>query len=279
MTQPSLVAPVLAFARISFTELLSYRIRYAVGILNYVIYMAVQYFIWTAVYASAPGGGESIAGYELGDLVTYFAIGWIVRVSYYNNIDRELADRVSQGDVALDLLRPVSLMARYYGQAIGEASLRLFLMGIPTSLILFPLFSVNGPTFGEGATAIAGGAAFALSVLLALHIFFLVNFAIGASTVFFEKIRGFLWAKFMLVQFLSGQLVPYEYFPGWARAVLEALPFRSMIYAPVSIYVGKARGSRLVLELGLQILWVVALWAVARWLWSRCRARLLVQGG
>lgn len=293
------LSPVLGFARLAFLDLLAYRLRYVVGILNYVIYMGVQYFLWSAVYASAAGGASaagaagaagaaSAAGAAGADglplpldvLVTYFAVGWIVRASSYNNVDREIADRVSRGDIVLDLLRPASLLAMRYGQAAGEVAFRAAFMGLPTALIFFPLFGVRGPALpgdllGAGSTLLA----FAASVVLAFHLFFLMNFAIGVSTVFLEKIQGFLWAKFMLVQLLSGLLVPFELFPGWARAVLEALPFRGMMYAPISIYSGLSSGAGIAGELGIQAAWTVALWGFARWVWARARRRLSVQGG
>jgi ABC-2 type transport system permease protein len=270
---------VLAFARMSFLDVLAYRIRYLVGIANYTIYMGVQYFLWSAVYQSSPAP-EGIGGFGFREIITYFAVGWVLRVSCFNNLDRELADRVSQGDIILDLLRPVSLLAMRYGEAVGEAVFRLFFMTVPTALVLFPLFHVSGPAVPAGAAAAAvWWLAFLASTLLAFHIFFLINFLIGVSTVFFEKIRGFLWAKFVLVQFLSGLLVPFDLFPGWARAVLGALPFRGVIYGPISIYVGRARGVRLCLEILQQAGWCLALYFAARWLWAVARRKLLAQGG
>ena len=272
-------SPTLAFARVAFTEILSYRLRYLVGIGNYVIYMGVQYFLWKSVYASAPSGMAEIGGYSFRDIVTYFAVGWIIRVSYYNNVDREIADRVSQGDIVLDLLRPVTLLQRYYGEAVGEGTMRVFFMGLPTACVLFPLFGVGGPALPPGPAALVTLAAFAASVLLAFHVFFLLNFIVGAATVFFEKIRGLLWAKFLLVQFLSGLLVPFDLFPDWARVILEALPFRAIAYGPLTIYLGKASGAQLAGELALQATWTIVLYLAARMLWRLCRRRLLVQGG
>ncbi len=154
MKASAIPIPVIAFARLAFTDLLAYRLRYVVGILNYVIYMGVQYFLWLAVYSSAAVEEAAIGGFRFREIITYFAIGWIVRVSCYNNIDRELADRISQGDIALDLLRPVSVLERYYGEAAGEALFRLLFMGLPTATILFPLFGVSGPSFpGEAPQA------------------------------------------------------------------------------------------------------------------------------
>lgn len=271
---------VLAFVRLTFIDRLTYRLRYVVGVMNYVIYMAVQYFLWSAVYSSSPGTDPTIGTFRFAEIVQYFAVGWIIRVSYYNNIDRELSDRVTQGDVALDLLRPMSLLERYYGEAVGEALFRIGFMGLPTALVLFPLFGIAGPDLsGDTGTVAARTGAFVLSVVLAFHVFFLVNFLVGAMAVFFEKIQGLIWAKFTLLQFLSGLLVPFDLFPEWARSVLGVLPFRGMAYGPLRIYLGRATGVEAAKELGLQLLWVLALYAAAHTLWSACRRRLIVQGG
>ncbi len=271
---------VLAFVRLTFIDRLTYRLRYVVGIMNYVIYMAVQYFLWSAVYASSPDPEAAIGTFRFHEIVQYFAVGWVIRVSYYNNIDRELSDRVSQGDVALDLLRPMSLLQRYYGEALGEALFRIGFMGIPTALVLFPLFGVGGPDLsGSAAAAAVRATAFTLSVVLAFHVFFLVNFLVGAMTVFFETIQGLIWAKFVLLQFLSGLLVPFDLFPAWARRILEILPFRGMAYGPLQIYLGRATGLEAAKEIALQLFWALALYVAARGLWSACRRRLLVQGG
>jgi ABC-2 type transport system permease protein len=271
---------VLSFARMAFLDLLAYRLRYVVGILNYTIYMGVQYFLWSAVFRSTPHGTDRIGGFSFQEMVTYFAAGWIVRVSYFNNIDREIADRVSQGDIALDLLRPVSLLTMRYGEAVGESLFRVLFMGLPTALVLFPLFGADLPTLPPDAP---GGAmailAFLASGVLAFHVFFLLNFLIGISTVFFEKIRGFLWAKFILVQFLSGLLIPFDLFPHWARVLLGILPFRAIIYGPITIYLGRARGLQVLEELTLQAGWTLALYLLARWFWGLCRRKLTVQGG
>jgi ABC-2 type transport system permease protein len=273
-------APILGFARMAFLDLLAYRLRYVVGVLNYVIYMGVQYFLWSAVYASAPGGEEGIGGFRFREIVTYFAVGWVVRVSTFNNLDRELSERVTQGDIVLDLLRPPSLLAMRYGGALGEAAFRIAFMGLPTALVLFPLFGVRAPAAGGSfAGALAVIAAFVASAVLAFHLSFLINFMVGASTVFFERIRGFLWAKFVLIQLLSGLLVPLDLFPPWARTVLEALPFRGTIHAPASIWLGRGGGAGAARELALQAAWTAVLWFLARRLWARARRKLVVQGG
>ena len=41
-----------AFIRNSFLKMLAYRLRYYTGIITYLLFVSVYYFIWSAVYAS-----------------------------------------------------------------------------------------------------------------------------------------------------------------------------------------------------------------------------------
>ncbi len=277
--QSRLLVPIFAFARLTFTDKLAYRVRYVIGVINYTIYMSVQYFLWQAVFASSTEGGSTMKGFTFEALITYFAIGWIVRVSYYNNLDEDLAERVNRGDIASDLLRPMPLLGVYYGKALGESSFRILFMALPTACVLFPLFSVSSPKWPSGIEWWLHAGSFVLSIIFAFHIFFFINFIVGTIAVYFERLLGVIWAKFVVLQFLSGLLVPFDFFPSWARGILEFLPFRAIVYSPAMIYLGKGGEGIPLKELGLQAFWTVFLLAFSVFFWRRARRRLVVLGG
>ena len=78
---------------------------------------------------------------------------------------------------------------------------------------------------------------------------------------------------------MSGQLIPISFFPEALQRIFDFLPFSSMIYTPVMVYLGKYQGMELALVLGRQLLWVVLLYALGTFLWSRITRRLIVLGG
>ena len=89
-------APYIAFGRVAFLQILAYRLRYFTGIMTYLVNVTVYYFIWRAIYRN--GGVIQVSIFE--QMVTYVAVGWIIRTFYYNNIDREMANDVQQGHIA-----------------------------------------------------------------------------------------------------------------------------------------------------------------------------------
>lgn len=261
----------MEFARSSFLIMLAHRVRYLMGVVNYITYVAVNYYLWEALYEG--NLFQKKAGWTLHEMQTYVSVNWIVRSAYFSNSDNVLAARINKGEIISDLLRPTSLLLQFYGAALGEVVFRSFFMALPVLLLALAVFNISAPASG------LDGLLFIYSALLAFHLFFAVNFLTGLCAVYTEKIQGFLWAKFMLLQFMSGLLLPLEFFPAPLRAVFELLPFKGMAQTPLSVYLGRLHGSHLWAELIQQTAWTITLLVMCAWMWRRVRRHLSIMGG
>jgi ABC-2 type transport system permease protein len=259
----------LEFARVAFLKILAYRLRYYTGIVTYFVNVSVYYFIWKAVFAA----GERMAGYDMAQMVTYVAVGWMVRSFYFNNIDREMAGEVLEGKIAVQLIKPVDVQVMYLAQTLGESCFRAVLFTLPISVVLFLVYPIMPPASPEAAVM------FVLSCLLALSILTLINFIVGTMALQIQSIIGVIRAKYFVVEFLSGLLLPLTFFPVGLQKVISFLPFPHISYTPLQIYLGKARGAAGLQSLGLQALWVLVLFAAGRLYWRFSTRRLSIQGG
>lgn len=260
------------FAVSSFHIMLAHRVRYVVGVLNYMTYAAINYYLWEALFSELPPGSTK-SGYTLHEMSTYICVGWIMRSTYFSNSDNVLSARIIKGEINSDLLRPVSLFLQYYGAALGEALFRAIFMALPVLVLVLCVFNVTPPP------SILAGAAFVYSATLAFHIFFAINFLTGLVAAWTEKIQGFLWAKFTLIQFLSGLLLPFEYLPPWLEWIFKKMPFAGMQYTPMQAYLGRLNGAQLRDELILQTVWTLLLLFLCGLMWNRVRRRLESLGG
>jgi ABC-type uncharacterized transport system permease subunit len=120
---------------------------------------------------------------------------------------------------------------------------------------------------------------FLFSLVLAFHLFFAINFLCGLAALLTDKAQGFLWAKFVLLQFLAGQTLPLEFFPGIFREALEWLPFKGIAHTPMSLYLGRFSRTQAFHELVLQSAWTAVLLLLCVWAWSAARRRLTTHGG
>ncbi|MFZ0738099.1 MAG: ABC-2 family transporter protein [Candidatus Acidiferrales bacterium] len=263
------LAAYLEFARIGFVNILAFRLRYYTGIITYLINVTVYYFIWTAVY----GGGKEIAGFNLAQMLTYVSVGWMLRSFYWNTIDQEMAYEVIEGKIAMDLIKPVSVLWMWFSRAMGESAFRLVLLTLPTAVVVAAIFPVQRP---------ASGLDFALFLAAALGSFSLmaaINFMIGTCAIPLKSILALIRAKYWLVELLSGLLIPISFFPGPVQKIMAVLPFEHIAYTPLQIYLGKLDTRHALLALAEQWVWVVVLLRLAHAWWDRAVQKITIQGG
>jgi ABC-2 type transport system permease protein len=262
-------AVALAFSRIGFLNMLAFRLRYYTGVFNYLINVTVYYFIWRAVFRASPGFG----GFTFPQMVTYVAVGWIIRSMYFNNIDSEMAEDILEGRIAMTMVRPVSVQMTYVARSVGESVFRLLLLSAPTALLLALVFPVLPPAgwahFAVFLASLAG------SVLLVGGL----NFIVGACAVRLTSILGLLRAKFWVQDLLSGVLVPLTLFPAPLRTVSHLLPFEHIGFTPLMIYLGKISWAETARALAIEAFWVLALLVFGAWFWRVMSRKITVHGG
>ncbi len=265
----------LAFVRLAFLKFLAYRLRYYTGVVSYTIFVAGNAYLYRALFASRPETVEAvrIGGFTLAEMITYVAVAWIGRSFTFNNIDRTLSHQIEQGEIAMQLIKPMHVQTVMIFEAVGEAAFRLLLFTVPIMVVVVPLFGILGPPH----PALYGWTL--LSFMLALVINSQVNFLVGLLAFYFKNINGVIRAKHISMDFLSGVLIPFSFFPAWVATAADWLPFAGIAYVPVTIYLGKRVGGDLELALLLQAGWAVGLYLLGRWLWSRAVRAVALQGG
>ncbi|MEX2303328.1 MAG: ABC-2 family transporter protein [Bryobacterales bacterium] len=258
------------YARIGFVNTLAFRLRYYTGIVTYLINVTVYYFIWKALYATDP---NFAAGFRFDEMVTYVAVGWVIRSVYFNNIDQNMATDVLEGNIAMAMLKPVSVQSIYVGQALGEAGFRLVMLTAPAAFVVSLMFPLQGP-----ASPKAFGL-FLASLGLSIALTGALNFIVGCCAVRLKSILGLLRAKFYVQELLSGLLVPMTMFPAALQTVMAYLPFQHIAYTPLRIYLGKLEGAAALEALGIQALWTIALLAFGARFWHLMARKITIHGG
>ncbi len=97
--------------------------------------------------------------------------------------------------------------------------------------ILFPL---------RPPPSLSAGVLFLLSAILSFFLVAGLNFLVGLIAIRTKSILGILRAKYLVLELLSGLLIPTTLFPQPFRSILFASPFPHINYTPAAIYLGKA---------------------------------------
>ncbi|XEC93885.1 ABC transporter permease [Paenibacillus tarimensis] len=259
----------LDLIRIRFLMMLAYRVNYYSGIIIYAINIGAYYFLWQAIYGDQP----TLAGFTVAQMTTYVAVSWMARAFYFNNLDREIANEIRDGSVAIQFIRPYSYLLVKMMQGLGEGLFRLLLFMVPGMVVVCLIFPVKLP---------ADPLVWALYLIMLAFSFLIntqINMLTGLFAFFVENNEGMMRMKRVMVDLFSGVVVPISFFPGWLEAVMQWLPFQAITYLPSSVFTGRTEGSEAFGVLGLQLIWFAVLLLPIWWVWRRARYRLFVQGG
>lgn len=260
----------LSLIRIRFLMMLAYRVNYYSGIVIYSLNIGVYYFLWMAIY----GDSQSLGGLTPGQMATYIAIAWMSRAFYFNNLDREIAQEIRDGTVAIELIRPYHYLMVKLFQGFGEGLFRLLLFSLPGMVLVSLIFPISLPGMMDSSWFY-----FALSLLGGFLINAQLNILTGLLAFFILNNQGLIRAKRVLVDLLSGLTLPIHFYPEWAQGILSFLPFQAISYSPNMILIGGWSGHEIGKALLIQGIWVILLCLPIQLLWTRARKTLIVQGG
>jgi len=261
-----------AFIRNAFLNMLAYRLRYFTGILTYLLFVSVHYFIWSAVY-SGHGEGTLIKGFTLPEMLSYVALGWVSRSLYHSNIDNEVNELVRSGQISVFLLRPVPFHAIMLVTALGESLFRLLFFTLPISVVIFLVFPVLAPS------SVYAGLSFLIAICFSFFVLAEINFIVGLLAFFIKSIDGIMRAKYYLIQLFSGLLLPLTFFPQWFSGFLDWLPFKLIAYVPLQIYLGKIESEDIAAVFLEASIWSLLLLLLSQLLWVKAMKKLTLQGG
>jgi len=263
----------VSFARLAFLKFLAYRLRYYTGVVSYTIFVAGNAFLYRALFESRPEGDMVIGGLTLAQMVSYVILSWIGRSFYFNSIDRTLAQQVVDGEIAMQLIKPFHVQTVMMSEALGEALFRMLLFTVPIMVVVVPLFGMMAPP----EPSLYGWTV--LSFLLAFLVNSQLNFLVGCLAFYLKNIVGVIRAKMIMMEFLTGVLVPFTFFPSWVQEVVGWLPFQAVSYIPVTVYLGLRPENQLQEALLIQAAWALGLFLAGRMIWNASVKRVTLQGG
>jgi ABC-2 type transport system permease protein len=255
-------------ARYALRSTLAYQGSFLFGLVASGFGLLAMLYLWRAVLAD----GHTGAGFDWPQMKAYLLVAFVAGGLVSSWTDYRMAFRILQGDVAMDLVRPLDYQRARFAEAVGYAGYEA-----GTTLLLA---AVAGVVFGGVAWPDAGSwLLFAPSALLVLPLRFGIVYASGLLVFWTQNYIGIQAARIALVTLFSGALVPLAFFPGWLHTLADLLPFAGMASTPALIFVGRLDGAEAVRAIVVQAVWALVLWWSARAFWTRASRQLTVHGG
>ncbi|GAA5065606.1 ABC transporter permease [Nocardia callitridis] len=231
-------------------------------------------FVRASVLLAAVRGAGEFGGYDEGTIGAYVWLSQgMLGATQFMGSQIELVERVRNGDVAIDFLRPYDIQFGYLAADLGRAACTVLPRGAPSVLVGALTTGLVMPT--TPGPYLLG----AVSVVVAVAISFLCLFAVALLGFWVVETRGLQVLYQIVGTFLAGLLVPVHMFPTWLRAIASATPFPSILQAPIDVLSGRVVGMEAASVVGVQVLWLLVIALLGRVMLAAGRRKLEVQGG
>lgn len=259
--------------RTGIEERLTYRGDFAFTTLVRFLPIVTQVFLWGAIFGSSPR--KAINGYTYADMVSYYLLAMVARgFSSMPGLASGIARDVRDGTVKKYLTQPVDMLGFLFWHRVAH-KLVYYLVAIGPFALVFWLLRENLPGWPDAPTF----AGFLLSLAFGFLIGFLIESLIGLIAFWFLEVSSLLFIYMMVVYFLSGHMIPLDFFGEPYGTWMKHLPFCYLAYFPAAVLLGKYSHGELARELAIQALWVAALLVANRAAFARGVRRYGAFGG
>ncbi len=257
-----------ALAAIVPKEQLAYSIWAWMQFIVQIISMLIFVYFWRAVYA----GASTLGGLSLQQTINYILLAQILMPLVETRLIFSFGFLVRNGQVAIELLRPVDFQGHLYVETLTNLAFFL-IQKVPLLLVAWLFFGLELP-----ADPLAW-VTFAISLVLGSSILFFFDWIFASLAFYSTETWGLSVVRIGVATFFSGALVPLTMMPAWLQDIAAALPFAQTIFVPVSFLSGITPVTQAPQVWLGQLLWLVGLWVLSRWVFSRAIRQVTVQGG
>ena len=264
----------LPFASNELKRQLSYKGAFYLWILISMFSSFISYFLWMAIYGSSEKG--VIGNLTQNEMVVYVFMVYVTSSMVTVSISDWVSEDVVKGNIAMNLIKPIDYRMSLISMAVGNMLYRLL---TPEIFVWIGIEIYKVFWLGMDVISLKNIIVYLLSCALSFLIFVLFDFCFGMIAFFTTYIFGLMLVKDAILKLLTGQLIPISLFPLVFQKFFDFLPFSSMVYTPVMIYLGKYSGEELIYALGRQLFWVIFLYALGSVIWKQVTKRLVVLGG
>jgi ABC-2 type transport system permease protein len=231
-------------------------------------FFAVILLVMSALWSAAvDANGGSLEGYTRSSLLWYVFAAQTAVLGVRPRSVEEIGDEIGGGAIAIQMLRPVSVVGLRMAVDLGEACARLGVAFV-TGAALTWLFAGPPPSAAALALAVPAVLLGAAANIASGHAFGGVAFWLLDA-----KSTWFLYQK--LVFLPGGMLIPLDLLPRPLEVASLLLPFATMAYVPGRMASGDANPLLLLWQVG----WLAALLALAIGVFAAGERRLQVLGG
>lgn len=257
------------FWQMAFKQNYAYKANTYLYIISAIFGLVVQVSIWQALYQSK----TIVDSISLSDMMSFVIINIAVSTLTYSSIGNKLADKIKDGSISSDFIRPVSLMYYMIAEEFGDSIYSMIFTFLPVCIVTAFFVPFRFPH------SILAFGLFIFSLFLGIILMYYINYTLGLLAFWFKNsiyVNWFFGAFFTL---FGGTAVPLWFYPKFLRNIANVVPFRFVSFEPISIFLEKVNLNGALNIIFKQLIWIMVFWVLEKFIWSKAQKVVTIQGG
>jgi len=254
--------------KINFSKVLVYKYSFLIEIISLLFQFTASTYIWKYILENSP----QIKNYSISSLTNYLLFSTIIKSITQNTTSMDIEKDIRTGNIYNFLILPIDYIYLYLFRDIGLSLGRIFLNSWLIIIYGVVFFDINI------CFNILNYSLFFISIIFSIIIYSEISILIGLLSFWTISQNGLRYANSVISAFFSGSLIPLDFYPDILKNISLFLPYRSIIYLPISVLQTNTIYSNL-FQLLIQFLWVSVLFFINNKLKIKAFNSLEIVGG
>lgn len=237
--------------------------QYRANLIMYLAYWMVSPITYLAVWTTIANAQGSVNGMTAANFAAYYLTLLPVDILTSSINIFVLAPKIQDGTFSNDLLQPVHpVLTNLLTNNIAFKALQMMVF-IPIWIVLVLLFRPELTYTWQSV----------LLAIPALIMGFMIRFLMESTLTLLAFWTTRVWAIYQfdtaVSMLLNGAFVPLALMPLWVQTVAQILPYQLGLSFPVLVLLNALPPDLLLLNFGLQVVWLIALYILFNVVWKR----------
>lgn len=219
----------ISIAEANFKSIIKYKASIFLLIMQALTQFVVMASLWGAIFKNTP----VVQGFNYYEMIQYYFGVTVLSYFCFYAVDWELNEDIHSGHFGIILLKPCSVITYYFFKMIGDRVANIIFGLFPIGFLW--LVFIRGDMPYSFIHIFSG----MISIILAMIMWFLFSFSFAMLSFWLENIFFILTVKEIVIQFISGIIIPINFFPNYIQKILLLLPFRYIAFEPMQIFNGQ----------------------------------------
>lgn len=214
--------------------------------------------------------------FTLSQMATYI---WLQQaffsLFYYYDTHKETTRQIVSGDIAYKLIKPISIYNNWFMEFSTSNYSKLVLRALGIFLVtpFLPVIGLTGPASVEGFIL------FLISLILGSILVVAINMFSYILVLITLSPSGVFGIVHSIASLLAGSVIPIPLMPEGFVKILNFFPFHYVSDLPFRLYIGNIGTTDGLIQIAIQIIWIIALVLLGKLAMHKVQNKLVVQGG